>query len=81
MDDEPDWRTRFKELISEQSPKLASCLRQNDAFELVLREWRRWHCTPVTIDGEPKRMPAPAVDGIIALAELGIMPPKSLWGD
>ena len=38
--------------------------------------WRRWHWTPV---GE-KKQPAGATEAIIALAVLGIVPPRTLWG-
>ena len=44
------------------------------AFENILREWRAFHWTPV---GDKKR-PAGATEGIIALALLGVMPPRSL---
>jgi hypothetical protein len=44
------------------------------AFENILREWRAFHWTPV---GDKKR-PAGATEGIVALAILGVMPPRSL---
>ena len=44
-------------------------------YENVLTEWRKWHATP-TDDG--RKMLAPSAAGVIALAELGVMPPRTL---
>ena len=61
--EEPDWAMLFADRGSTEL-----------AFENTLREWRAWHWTPV---GDKKR-PAGATEGIIALALLGVMPPRSL---
>ena len=63
--EEPDWVQMFA------GPRLD----QRSAFENLLIEWRKWHFTP--LDDGRKRM-APSVDGVIALAILGIMPPRTL---
>ena len=57
---EPDW----VELWDALKPA-------DDGFEVILRRWREWHWTP-TDDG--RKLMAPSVDGVIALAHLGIMP-------
>ena len=62
--EEPDWAQLFKDRGSTES-----------AFENLLLEWRKWHFTP--LDDGRKKM-APSVDGVIALAILGIMPPRTL---
>lgn len=74
---EPDWRAVFREECA-RHPHLPNYLQEAEAFEATLRLWRREHCTGT----EPgKRIPAPAVHGIIALAELGVMAPRSEWRD
>ena len=78
--EEPDWRQTFEERCS-RWPKLPRYLQEDSAFEEVLREWRRWHWTPIEINGELKKNPAGAVEAIIALAKLGVMPPRSTWRD
>jgi len=60
---EPDWIQLFKDRGGSEQ-----------AFQNLLIEWRKWHWTPV---GEKKKM-APSVDGVIALAKLGVMPPRTL---
>jgi hypothetical protein len=60
---EPDWADMFADRGGTEL-----------AFENILREWRAFHWTPV---GDKKR-PAGATEGIIALALIGIMPPRSL---
>jgi hypothetical protein len=65
--DEPDWVAWFKDLGGEFS-----------AYEAVLFQWRRWHWTPVEINGQHKRRPAPAADGIVALAQIGVRYPTLL---
>ena len=62
--EEPDWVQVFKDRGSTEF-----------AFENLLIEWRKWHFTP--LDDGRKKM-APSVDGVIALALLGIMPPRTL---
>ena len=62
--EEPDWVQVFKDRGSTES-----------AFENLLIEWRKWHFAP--LDDGRKKM-APSVDGVIALALLGIMPPRTL---
>jgi hypothetical protein len=44
----------------------------DDGFDAILRQWRRWHWTPIEVDGEMKKKPAGRVDGIIGLALQGI---------
>ena len=62
--DEPDW------------PKLWDALEAaDDGFETILRKWREWHFTPVEINGAPKKKMGSSVDGVIALAQMGIMAP------
>ena len=62
--EEPDWVQVFQDRGSGEM-----------AFENLLIEWRKWHFTP--LDDGRKKM-APSVDGVIALALLGIMPPRTL---
>ena len=62
--EEPDWVQVFKDRGSGEM-----------AFENLLIEWRKWHFAP--LDDGRKKM-APSVDGVIALAQLGIMPPRTL---
>jgi hypothetical protein len=73
---EPDWRELF-ELECARHPKWPRHLQQVDAFEEVMRRWRRFHWTPVEIKGEQKKMPAGATEAMVALAGVGIMPPRS----
>jgi hypothetical protein len=74
--DEPEWRERF-EAHCARWPRLPRYLQEDAAFEATLADWRRFHSTPA---GD-KRRPASAVDGIVVLAKLGIMPPRSAWVD
>ena len=62
--EEPDWVQVFKDRGSTES-----------AFENLLIAWRKWHFTP--LDDGRKKM-APSVEAVIALAILGIMPPRTL---
>jgi hypothetical protein len=64
---EPDWAELWGRLKA-----------ADDGFETLLRKWREWHFTWVTIDGVDKKKLASSVDGVIALAKLGLMPPRSL---
>ena len=48
----------------------------DDGFDALLSQWRRWHWSP--IEGSDKKMPAPATDGVIALAQMGVMPPRNV---
>lgn len=66
--EEPDWRERF-EAHCLRWPKLPRYLAEDSAFEATLRDWRRFH-------GK-----APATDGMVALAALGIYPPRNLIQD
>jgi hypothetical protein len=77
---EPDWRELF-ELECARHPQWPRYLQQIDAFEEVMRRWRRFHWTPVEIKGEQKKMPAGSAEAMIALAGLGIMPPRSEYKD
>lgn len=75
--EEPDWRAVFDEECA-CWPKLPRYLAEDAAFPEVLKRWRRFHHT----GAEPgERMPAPATEGVIALARLGVMPPRSIWRD
>ncbi len=67
--DEPDWAAQFADSGGSET-----------AFENILTAWRKWHWTPVVVEGVEKKKMAPSVDGVIALAILGIMPPKTLYG-
>jgi hypothetical protein len=78
--EEPNWRERFEE-HKKRWPKLPDYLACDSAFEAVLSDWRRFHWTPVEVEGKLKKRPAGAVEAIIALAKLGIMPPRSLRED
>lgn len=78
--EEPDWAAVFEDECA-RKPDWPRYLQGADAFEATLKHWRRHHATSVVVDGEDKRLPAPAVDGIIALAGLGIMAPRSEWRD
>ena len=62
--DEPDWAAQFADSGGSEI-----------AFENILTAWRKWHFAP--LDDGRKKM-APSVDGVIALALLGIMPPRTL---
>ena len=64
--EEPDWVQVFKDRGGSEI-----------AFENLLLDWRKWHFTP--LDDGRKKM-APSVNGVVALAILGIMPPKTLYG-
>jgi hypothetical protein len=70
--EEPDWRARFA-AHGGDSPQWFA---QERAFEAVLREWRRFHFIWVELERKAKRQPASAPEGIVALAQLGIMPPR-----
>jgi hypothetical protein len=86
--EQPDWRERFLEYFKRiEAPTVAQrlatpaqqrLLAEEWAFEQTMRDWRRFHWTPIEIKGEMKKMPALAVDAIIALAGLGVMPPRSI---
>ena len=62
--EEPDWVQMFADSDGSEF-----------GFENVLTAWRKWHFTP--LDDGRKKM-APSVDGVIALALLGVMPPRSM---
>jgi len=76
--EEPNWRDRFEEIVAQwrqtEPSRYPIELRLNDAFEQLLREYRRFHFTWLE-DG--KRMPMAATPAIIALACLRIFPPRS----
>jgi hypothetical protein len=65
--EEPDWAQMFKGRGGSET-----------AFENLLLEWRKWHWTPIVEAGVEKKKMAPSVDGVIALALLGVMPPRTL---
>ena len=75
--EEPDWKIRFQEHTL-RWPKLPDYLAREEAFEETLRDWRRFHFT-WREDGKKEFPKAPA--GIIALAILGIMPPRFIGRD
>jgi hypothetical protein len=76
--EEPDWRERFDEHC-ERWALMPRELAEDNAFKEVLADWRRFHAAP--IEGTNKRQPAPAVDAMIALANLRIFPPRSTLKD
>lgn len=78
--EEPDWRALFEEQCA-RWPKLPRYLAEDSAFPEVLRQWRKFHWSPIEIRGELKKLPAGAVEAIVALAKLGVMPPRSAWND
>jgi hypothetical protein len=78
--EEPDWKVRFEEHVL-RWPKLPAYLARDSAFEATLSDWRRFHWSPVEVDGKLKKRPAGATEAIVALAKLGIMPPRSLRED
>jgi hypothetical protein len=61
--DEPNWTAQWALLKA-----------ADDGFEVILDQWRKWHFTPVMVDGVQAKKKAPSIDGVIALAQLGIMP-------
>jgi hypothetical protein len=65
--EEPDWVQRFADSGGSEI-----------AFENLLLEWRKWHHTICIIDGVEKKKMAASVDGVIALALLGVMPPRNM---
>lgn len=78
--EEPCWSEVFEQQCA-RWPRLPRYLQEDAAYEETLRQWRRWHWTPVEIDGETKQRPASAVEGMIALARLGILAPRSTWNE
>jgi hypothetical protein len=74
--EEPDWREAFERECA-RWPSLPLYLARDNAFESVLQQWRRFHFT--WVDG--KRGPAGATEAVVALAKLGIMPPRFLHKD
>ena len=64
--EEPNWAELWKRLQA-----------ADDGFETLLRRWREWNFTPIEINGVWKKKMAPSVDGVIALARLGLMPLRS----
>jgi hypothetical protein len=75
--EEPDWRERFAEHC-ERWLKLPYYLAEDNAFNATLQDWRKFHATLLD-DG--KHRPAPAIDGMIALAKFKVFPPRSLIKD
>jgi hypothetical protein len=78
--EEPDWPERFEDHCL-RWPNLPRYLAEDSAFEATLTDWRRFHGTPIVVEGKTKTKPAPAVDGMIALAKLRIFPPRNLIKD
>lgn len=73
--EEPDWRERFAAHCAKypHSPCATEW-----GYEAVLRDWRRFHGSPVWVDGQEKNQPASATDAMIALAKEQIFPPRRL---
>jgi len=69
--EEPDWRQRF-ETHCARWPKLPRYLQEDAAFESTMRDYRRFHFSWV----EGKQIPLAADPAKIALAKLGIFPPR-----
>jgi hypothetical protein len=75
--EEPDWVELFNEECA-RWPRLPRYLQEDSAFPEVMRRWRRFHAAPAA---PGQRIPAPAAEAIVALAKLGVMPPRSAWND
>lgn len=75
--EEPDWRERFGE-YRRQRPGWPRYLADDEAYEETLRDWRRFHATPVIVKDERKSQPADAIKGMVVLAGLGIFPARML---
>jgi hypothetical protein len=73
--EEPNWRERFT-THCDRWPQ-SSCA-DEWGYEATLKDWRRFHATPVFVDGQEKKQPAPAIDGMIALAKLRLFAPRRL---
>jgi hypothetical protein len=69
--EEPDWRVRFEE-HTKRWPKWPRYLQEDSAFEATLKDYRRFHFSWV----EGKQIPMPAAPANIALAKLGLFPPR-----
>jgi hypothetical protein len=78
--EEPNWRDRF-ESHCERWPRLPRYLQEDSAFEATLLDWRRFHWTPIEVEGKLKKRPAGATQAIVALAKLRIFPPRNLIKD
>jgi hypothetical protein len=78
--EEPDWHELFEQQCA-RWPRLPRYLQEDSAFEEVLRQWRRFHFTWGEVDGKAKRIFPDAPAGCIALAKLGIFPPRFLIKD
>jgi hypothetical protein len=78
--EEPDWPAEF-DAECLRWPNLPKYLQEESAFPEIMRRWRRFHATPVEVEGQWKRRPASATEAMIALAKLRIMPPRSAWVD
>jgi hypothetical protein len=78
--EEPDWQERLAEIMGDRldDKKYPYELVQEDAFEQLLREYRRFH---FTWGDDGKRYPMPADKACIALAGLRIFPPRSIIKD
>jgi hypothetical protein len=73
--EEPDWRKRFEEHCL-RWPKLPRYLAEDNAFEAVLKDWRRFHFSWGEVEGKPARIYPGSPAGCIALAQLKIFPPR-----
>lgn len=71
---EPDWAEEFEREKDLTPAQGAPWYRDRDAFERVLRAYRKYHHTGQA----PNRMPIDATTAIIALAKMGITPERFL---
>lgn len=77
--EEPDWAFTFQFQVDQgYDEKTPIELRQDEAFNRVLYDYRRFH---FTWTDEGKRRPMASSNAVIALAILGIMPPRSRRAD
>lgn len=70
--EEPDWRETFERECL-RWPRLPRYLQEDSAYESILKMWRRFHAKD--------NKPAPASDGMMALAVLKLYPARNLIRD
>jgi hypothetical protein len=78
--EEPNWHEVFERECA-RWPRLPRYLQEDSAFESTMQQWRRFHFTWIEVDGKVKRFPAGPKEAIIALAKIGVMPPRFLHKD
>ena len=64
---EPDWTAEWE-----------ASLGDDFAFEDLILHWRKWHFTWVEVRGQQKKKLASSIDAMIALANLGLFPPRDM---